>query len=72
MLEARIMRSDDVPTLSEVLLEVSGLGTLKGIALNDTTCQYLGIPYAEIPGRFRRSISVEQWKDGKWDGTKLG
>lgn len=54
-------------------LEVPGLGTLKGLCFDDKICQYMGIPYATIPGRFRRSRPFDSpWPQGKWDGTRLG
>ncbi|KAH8901120.1 alpha/beta-hydrolase [Thozetella sp. PMI_491] len=67
------MRSDEIPQVSQVQLDVPGLGTVTGLSLNKHVCQYLGIPYAQVPGRFRRSIPTPApWKDGQWDGTKLG
>jgi carboxylesterase type B len=67
------MRSDEIPAVSQSQVEVPNLGTVNGISLNNKTCQYLGIPYAEIPGRFRRPVLADTpWKNGIWDGTKLG
>ncbi|CAK7231344.1 hypothetical protein SBRCBS47491_007899 [Sporothrix bragantina] len=66
------MKSDEIPTLGRVTLDVPGLGSITGLSLNNTTCQYLGIPYASIPGRFRRSVPTIAWTDGQHDGTKLG
>ena len=67
------MKSDEIPSVSEVQLDVAGLGSIKGLSLNNETCQYLGIPYATIPGRFRRSVLADSaWPNGTWDGTKLG
>ncbi|CAK7236589.1 hypothetical protein SCUCBS95973_009658 [Sporothrix curviconia] len=66
------MRSDEIPSLGQVTLDVPGLGSITGLSLNNTTCQYLGIPYASIPGRFRRSVPATAWADGQHDGTKLG
>ncbi|CAG9943064.1 unnamed protein product [Clonostachys rosea f. rosea IK726] len=67
------MKSDEIPSIDQVFLEVPSLGTLKGISLNGKTCQYLGIPYASVPGRFRRSVPAsEPWENGNWDGTRLG
>lgn len=67
------MLSDEIPQIGSVELAVPSLGKIKGLSYNSKTCQYLGIPYAEIPGRFRRSVPAEApWKDEQWDGTKLG
>lgn len=66
------MLSDHVPQVSTVQLTVPGLGEIKGLAYDNSTSQFLGIPYADVPGRFRRSVPVSAWKDGVWDGTKLG
>lgn len=53
-------------------LEVPGLGTVTGLCHDNDHCQYLGIPYATVPGRFRRSKpSATPWPDNKLDGTKL-
>src|SRR4051794_39038765 len=68
------LRSTTVPSTSVSSLKVHDLGTISGISYNDEECtQYLGIKYAEIPGRFRRSVpSPEPWPKNVWDGTKLG
>ncbi|CAK7202865.1 hypothetical protein SEUCBS139899_005592 [Sporothrix eucalyptigena] len=66
------MKSDEIPFLGQVTLGVPGVGTITGLSLNNTTCQYLGIPYASIPGRFRRSVPTTEWEVGHHDGTKLG
>ena len=66
------MRSDEIPTIDTVELKVPQLGTITGLRYNGKTCQYLGIPFGEIPGRFRRSTLVTKWDGGRWDGTKLG
>ncbi|KAI1608354.1 Alpha/Beta hydrolase protein [Exophiala viscosa] len=53
-------------------LEVPRLGTVKGWCFDGTTCQYYGIPYGKVPGRFRRPQPADApWPDSKWDGTKL-
>lgn len=58
---------------NKVELEVPDLGTLTGLCFDDNVCQYTGIPYATVPGRFRRSKPVlGEWPNRKWDGTKLG
>lgn len=58
---------------SPIDLQVPSLGTLTGLCFDDQVCQYTGVPYASIPGRFRRSQPIEgSWPDEKWDGTKLG
>lgn len=66
------MLSDVVPEIGSVDLSVPTLGKIKGLSFDNQTCQYLGIPYGEVPGRFRRSRLAAPWKDGQWDGTKLG
>ncbi|KAK7420229.1 hypothetical protein QQX98_002884 [Neonectria punicea] len=66
------MKSDEIPSIGQVDLNVPELGTVTGISLNNEVCQYLGIPYGEVPGRFRRSVPSRPWKGGKHDGTKLG
>ncbi|KAJ3550115.1 hypothetical protein NM208_g163 [Fusarium decemcellulare] len=54
-------------------LEVPSFGNLSGLCFDDQVCQYMGVPYATIPGRFRRSQAVKgPWPEEKWDGTKLG
>ncbi|CAM1507322.1 Fc.00g069630.m01.CDS01 [Cosmosporella sp. VM-42] len=67
-------RSLIVPSTSVSPLEVRNLGTITGVSYNDGECiQYLGIKYAEVPGRFRRSVPTpEPWPNNAWDGTKLG
>ncbi|KAF2808119.1 alpha/beta-hydrolase [Mytilinidion resinicola] len=66
------MKSDEIPKVDTVETHIPGLGKIKGLSYNDSTCQYLGIPYANIPGRFRRSVPSPAWKNGEHDGTKLG
>ena len=67
------MFSDMIPEVGSVELEIPNLGKIQGLKYDNTTCQYLGIPYADIPGRFRKSKpAAEPWKGGIWDGTKLG
>lgn len=66
------MRSDETPDIGTVKLNVPSLGRITGLSFNSSTCQYLGIPYAEIRGRFQRSVPAGPWKNGIWDGTKLG
>lgn len=67
-----MMRSDEIPEIGTVELTVPTLGKIKGISYNNEVCQYLGLPYGKIPGRFRRSQPADPWKNGEWDGTKLG
>lgn len=67
-----IMKSDEIPQVGTVELQLPILGKIKGLSYNNETCQYLGIPYADIPGRFRRSVPAAPWKNGEHDGTKLG
>jgi hypothetical protein len=58
---------------SKSTLSVPKFGTIQGICFDGKTTQYLGIPYATIPGRFRRPQPVKApWPDHYWDGTKLG
>ncbi|VUC33949.1 unnamed protein product [Clonostachys rosea] len=58
---------------SPVDLDVPGFGTLTGLCFDNNVCQYMGVPYATVPGRFRRPQPVSRpWPNGKWDGTKLG
>ena len=67
------MRSDEIPKIDKFELDVPRLGNITGLSLNGTTCQYLGIPYAEVPGRFTRSIPARTpWETSHFDGTKLG
>jgi hypothetical protein len=61
------------PQVSTVQLDVPSLGTITGLCFDGSICQYLGIPYADVPGRFRRSVpAAEPWPEERWDGTKLG
>ena len=58
---------------SPIELQVPGLGNLSGLCFDGEVCQYMGVPYATIPGRFRRSQPIEgPWPEKRWDGTKLG
>ncbi|KPM42995.1 hypothetical protein AK830_g3511 [Neonectria ditissima] len=66
------MKSDEIPSIGQVELKVPGLGSVTGISLNNEVHQYLGVPYGEVPGRFRRSVASGPWKNGQHDGTKLG
>ncbi len=66
------MLSDEIPMIGRIELEVPSLGKVNGISYDNQTSQYLGIPYAEIPGRFRRSVPAKEWENRQWDGTKLG
>ncbi|KIW64786.1 hypothetical protein PV04_09695 [Phialophora macrospora] len=61
------------PVVNKVELDVPSLGTITGLCFYDQTCQYYGIPYATVPGRFRRpQPSPKPWPNNRWDGTKLG
>ena len=54
-------------------LQVPDLGTVTGLCFDQQTCQYTGIPYATVPGRFRRpQPAADAWPENKWDGTKIG
>lgn len=67
------MRSDEAPKITTTVVEVPGLGTITGLSLNNDVCQYLGIQYAKVPGRFRRAVAAPTpWPDRQWDGTVLG
>lgn len=66
------MKSDITPEIGTTELIVPTLGKIKGFSYDDKVCQYLGIPYGKIPGRFRRSVPADAWAKGTWDGTKLG
>lgn len=74
LVEMATNRSLQVPSTSTASLEVPKLGTITGILYNGGECtQYLGITYANIPGRFRRSIPAQEpWPMRTCDGTKLG
>lgn len=68
-----MLHSDSVPTVDNVEIEIPSLGNIKGITYENELTQFLGIKYADIPGRFRRSIpAAEPWVGGSHDGTKLG
>lgn len=34
--------------------------------------RFFGVPYADIPARFRNSIPKTSWEGNEWDGKKLG
>ncbi|KAF8855622.1 alpha/beta-hydrolase [Acephala macrosclerotiorum] len=55
-----IMKSDEIPQVGTVELQLPTLGNIKGLSYNNETCQ------------FRRSVSAAPWKNGEHDGTKLG
>lgn len=59
---------------STATLRIPELGTIEGLCSNGKTTQFFGIPYAKIPGRFRRPQPIQPpWPKGaSWDGTKLG
>ena len=59
--------------VTHIELEVPGLGRATGLCNNCKTCQYLGIPYANVPGRFRRPRPAPApWPDHALDATKFG
>ncbi|EXJ78574.1 hypothetical protein A1O1_08975 [Capronia coronata CBS 617.96] len=61
------------PTITKVSLDVPALGKATGLCFDGQTCQYYGVPYATVPGRFRRpQPAPKPWTGNKWDGTKLG
>jgi carboxylesterase type B len=66
------MLSDEIPVVGKVELAVPTLGRITGLSYNDQTCQYLGIQYGQVPGRFRRPKAAAPWAKGYHDGTKLG
>lgn len=48
------------------------IGSFKGLDYEElNTKQVLGIPFATVPGRFRKSQLNDQWAN-QFDGTKLG
>ena len=59
------MHLDTIPEVGSVELEVPQLGKIKRLKYDGGSyCQYLGIPYADIPGRFRKSVlAAEPWKE---------
>ncbi|KAF2809447.1 alpha/beta-hydrolase [Mytilinidion resinicola] len=65
--------AQDVKVITKVSLNVPELGEITGICFDGKTTQYMGIPYATVPGRFRRpQPAAVPWPDQKWDGTKVG
>ncbi|KAI9736173.1 MAG: hypothetical protein M1834_001058 [Cirrosporium novae-zelandiae] len=63
----------DLIQVSSASFKVPSLGEIDGLCFDGKTCQYLGIPYASIPGRFRRPQPAPvPWPGEKWDGTKFG
>lgn len=67
-------QSRKTPIMTTTTRGIPGLGSISGISYENGECvQYLGIPYADIPGRFRKSVPArEPWPGNRWDGTKLG
>lgn len=60
-------------TVTNVELDVPGLGRAKGLCYDGLTCQYLGIPFATIPGRFRRPKPAPMpWPARVLDASKYG
>ncbi|EGV64213.1 carboxylesterase type B [Yamadazyma tenuis] len=65
------MKYDYRPTACET--QIPGLGSVKGLDYEELgVAQYLGIPYATVPGRFRKSVLKDKWETGVHDGTQLG
>lgn len=60
-----------IPT-EETAIEVSGLGTAKGVQYEDGVRQFYGIPYAHLQKRWTRSDLATTWADGRHDGRQLG
>lgn len=60
-------------SVSNVNVDVPSLGSTEGICYDGKTCQYLSIPYATIPGRFRRpKPAPSPWpENGHFDATKF-
>ncbi|CUM63844.1 uncharacterized protein PRCAT00001429001 [Priceomyces carsonii] len=55
------------------VIEVSNLGTVTGIKFPELcVTQFLGVPFAEIPGRFRKSILLDTWANKSCDATNFG
>lgn len=49
------------------------LGKIDGLFFKElNVTQYHGIPYATVPGRFRKSVLRGKWTNDYHDGTKLG
>lgn len=60
-------------TVSHHSIDVPNLGKITGLKFKETgVVQYLGIPFATIPGRFRKSQLLDKWQDDELDATKLG
>ncbi|GAB7356842.1 hypothetical protein MBLNU459_g7716t1 [Dothideomycetes sp. NU459] len=68
---APITETLDGIAVSNVSVTVPSLGSAKGVCLDGKTCQYFGIPYATVPGRFRRpQPAPSPWPDnGSFDAT---
>ena len=68
------MLSNTMPEVGSVKLEVPQLRKTKGLKYDGgSCCQYLVIPYADIPGRFQQSVPVaEPQKGDEWDRRNLG
>ncbi|CAK38346.1 hypothetical protein CBS115989_2251 [Aspergillus niger] len=52
--------------------EVPTLGQLEGFQFANGVQQYCGIPYADLPKRWTRSVLKTTWENSRHDGTKLG
>ncbi|ODQ65975.1 alpha/beta-hydrolase [Nadsonia fulvescens var. elongata DSM 6958] len=67
--------TSEIQIVSNPTVTVPELGKVKGVQFNNGTSQYVGIPFAEIPGRFRlsRLLTTPLSKvEGEFDATKLG
>jgi len=67
--------TEDLESISvtRVELDAQGLGRATGLCYDGSTCQYLGVPYAIIPGRFRRpQPAPTPWPDHVLDATNFG
>lgn len=60
-------------SVSNVNVDVPSLGSAEGFCYDGKTCQYLSIPYATVPGRFRRpQPAPSPWpENGHFDATKF-
>ncbi|KAJ5802640.1 uncharacterized protein N7503_005090 [Penicillium pulvis] len=58
--------------LNKSSLDVHSLGKIDGWHYADGVEQYCGIPYADLPKRWTRSVLKTSWPDRYHDGTQLG
>ncbi|KAJ5675538.1 hypothetical protein N7462_008435 [Penicillium macrosclerotiorum] len=58
--------------VSKCTTSIPGLGTLEGLQYANGVQQFCGIPYADLPKRWTRSILKTSWNGGYHDGAHLG